>query len=141
MRAISRIDNFCVNISGKKYPGIYCIAISRSNLSDKKFSWIPQIKYIGMTNSIKGLKGRLDQFNHTILGKLPLHGGADRFRFEYENYETLTKKLFVSVCYFECDVKSNLPKDLRIMGEVCKFEFDNVPDGSDSVFPCYFLSF
>ena len=86
------------NIYGGKYPGIYCIAISRSNLNDKKFSWIPQIKYIGMTNSIKGLKGRLDQFNYTIIGKPPLHGGADRFRFEYQNYETLTKQLFVSVC-------------------------------------------
>ena len=112
------------NISGKNYPGIYCIAISKSNLSEKEFSWIPEIKYIGMTNSIKGLKGRLYQFDHTIFGKSPSHGGADRFRFEYENYEKLTKQLFVSVCSFECDVKSNLPKDLKIMGSVCKFEFD-----------------
>ncbi|MDG2343391.1 MAG: hypothetical protein P8L23_02320 [Flavobacteriales bacterium] len=80
------------NFSGKSFPGIYCIAISRTNLCEEKFSWIPEIKYIGMTNSIKGLKGRLDQFDLTIIGKSPSHGGADRFRFEYEDYENLTKQ-------------------------------------------------
>ena len=112
------------DIADKKYPGIYCIAISRSNLTGQEFSWIQQIKYVGMTNSTKGIAGRLYQFDQTILGKHPLHGGADRFKFKYTNYENLTKQLFVSVCSFKCDVKSKLPADLKIMGEVAKFEYD-----------------
>ena len=37
-------------------------------------------------------------------------------------------KLYVSVCSFECDVKSNAPKDIRIMGEMAKFEYDYFAD-------------
>lgn len=33
-------------------------------------------------------------------------------------------KLYVSIKYFECDVKSNLPNDLLIMGDVAKHEFE-----------------
>ena len=36
----------------------------------------------------------------------------------------MTQNLYVSVRYFKCDVKSNKPEDLRIMGEVAKFEYD-----------------
>ncbi|RZT95924.1 hypothetical protein EV201_0552 [Ancylomarina subtilis] len=111
------------SISGIKYPGIYCIAISETVLSEQDFEWIPKITYVGMTNSKAGLKGRLKQFDNTIIGKNG-HGGADRFRFQYENYQELVDKLYVSVCSFECDVKSNAPNDLRIMGEVAKFEYD-----------------
>ena len=105
------------------FPGIYIIAISEKNLEDNDFNWIPQINYVGMTNSVAGLKGRLKQFDNTIGGRNG-HGGADRFRFEYQNYDELVKNLYVSVRYFECDVKSNKPKDLRVMGEVAKFEYD-----------------
>ena len=44
-----------------------------------------------MINSTKGIGGRLHQFDQTILGKPPLHGGTDKFRFKYPNYENLTK--------------------------------------------------
>jgi hypothetical protein len=104
-------------------PGVYCIAISKIDLTNKKFEWISEIKYIGMTNSILGLKGRLKQFDNTIIGKTG-HGGADRFRYKHQNYKDLVKKLFLSTCSFQCDVKSNMPEDLRIMGEVAKFEYD-----------------
>ena len=40
------------------------------------------------------------------------------------NYKELVDKLFVAVAPFECDVKSNQPDDLRVMGEVAKFEYD-----------------
>ncbi len=110
-------------LSGIKYPGIYCIAISEKDLSGNNFEWIDEINYIGMTNAKSGLKGRLKQFDNTIQGKTG-HGGADRFRYDYRNYEDLKCKLFVSVKYFECDVKSNLPQDLLIMGEVAKHEFE-----------------
>ncbi len=74
-----------------------------------------------MTNSVAGLKGRLKQFDNTIVGQTG-HGGADRFRYEYQNYAELTEKLYVSVVPFICDVKTNNPKDLKVMGEVSKFE-------------------
>lgn len=66
---------------------------------------------------------RFKQFDNTIIRKTG-HGGADRFRYKYEDYQDLVYRLFISVCSVECNVKSNSPKDLRIMGEVAKFEYD-----------------
>ena len=110
-------------LNGIKYPGIYCIAISETDLSEQRFEWISKITYVGMTNSKAGLKGRLKQFDNTIFGKTG-HGGANRFRFKYEDYQDLVDNLYVSVCSFECDLKSNTPNDLRIMGEVANSEYD-----------------
>ena len=45
-------------------------------------------------------------------------------RFKHWNYEDLCGKLCVSVAPFKCAVKSNHPGDLRVMGEVVKFEYD-----------------
>ena len=109
-------------LPGLKYPGVYCLAISDQDLSNKTFDWIVEIKYIGMTNSIAGLVGRLQQFDNTIKGKSG-HGGADRFRNDYHDYQELIQKLFVSVCFFKCDVKSVNPYDLIMMGEVAKYEY------------------
>lgn len=111
------------SLKGIKYPGVYCIAISETDLSKQDFDWVSIITYIGMTNSQAGLKGRLNQFDNTIKGKTG-HGGADRFRFKYDNYQDIVDKIYVSVCSIECDVKSNTPQDLRIMGKVAKFEYD-----------------
>ncbi len=111
------------NLIDIRFPGIYCIAISDIDLSGQNFKWISEINYVGMSNAQNGLKGRLKQFDNTINGKTG-HGGADRFRYKYEKYQDLIGKLFVSVCPFNCDVKSNSPKDLRIMGEVAKFEYE-----------------
>jgi hypothetical protein len=109
-------------IYGRKFPGIYCIAISDTNISGQKFNWIREIKYIGMTNSKGGLQARLKQFDNTINWKEG-HGGACRFRYKYPDYQSLIKKLFVSICYRECDVTSIYPNDLNIMGEVAKLEY------------------
>ena len=111
------------NLSGLKFPGVYFIAISDNDLSDRAFDFIQEIKYVGMTNAISGLKGRLNQFNRTIIGKSG-HGGADRFRYKHSNYNELVQHLYVSVHPFECDVTTNSPDDLRIMGEVAKFEYE-----------------
>jgi hypothetical protein len=110
------------NLDGMSFPGIYCIAISESDLTGQSFKWINEIKYIGMSNSQGGLKSRLRQFDNTIKGKKG-HGGADRFRYKHEEYSVLIKNLFVSVQVFECDVKSNKPENLIIMGDVLKHEF------------------
>jgi len=107
---------------GLKSPGVYILAISTKNLSGRDFKWIPDVKYIGMTNSQAGLKGRLKQFDNTICGKKG-HGGADRFRYKHKKYGPLTKKLYVCICAIECDVKSNSPKDIKTMGEVAKLEY------------------
>jgi hypothetical protein len=108
---------------GIEFPGIYCIAISEYDISDHAFDWDENINYIGMTNSTSGLKGRLKQFDNTLKGKTG-HGGADRFRYDYQNYDHLISKLFVSVKYFICDVRTNLPADLLVMGDVAKHEFE-----------------
>ena len=110
------------SIKGIKFPGVYMIAISKLNISGQQFELIPEICYIGMTNSKAGLRGRLKQFDNTIKGNRG-HGGADRFRNKYANYQDLVEMLYVSVAVFECDVNTNAPEDLKIMGEVAYFEY------------------
>lgn len=110
------------DLQGISYPGVYAIRISSKNISGRNFSWHREIVYVGMTNGVSGLKGRLKAFDNTINGKKG-HGGADRFRYKHQNYKTLVKKLFVSVAPFKGDVTSNLPKDLLLMGDVAKFEY------------------
>ncbi len=105
-----------------QHPGVYAIAHSDESLANNTFSWMEQIIYIGMTNSISGLKGRLTQFDNTIIGKTG-HGGADRVLYKHRDYNKLTEKLYVSVRPFACNVKSHSPSDLRIMGDVVKFEY------------------
>lgn len=110
-------------LPGIKFPGIYVCAVSKENIENDKFAWISEIAYIGMTNSKLGLKGRLKQFDNTIVGKTG-HGGADRFRYKYQDYTKLINSLYVSVSCFECKVSSERPLDLRVMGDVAKFEYD-----------------
>ncbi|MFH2064628.1 MAG: hypothetical protein ABIK15_05470 [Pseudomonadota bacterium] len=105
------------------FPGVYALAISKKDLSDRSFSWIPEIVYIGMTNSKGGLTSRLRQFDNTIRGKVG-HGGAHRFHFKHPEYEKLTKSLYVAVSIFPCDVTSESPIDLRVMGDVAKYEYE-----------------
>lgn len=110
------------NLKNIDFPGVYIIALCDTNIEGDNFSWREDIIYIGMTNSKKGLKGRLKQFENTINGKSG-HGGAQRVIFKFRNIDNLKMKLYVSVCHFECDVNSNKPKDLLIMGDVAKFEY------------------
>ncbi|MGE4488405.1 MAG: hypothetical protein AB7E95_02545 [Kiritimatiellales bacterium] len=109
-------------LPGMHYPGIYVIAISLTNISSEQFSMIPEIAYFGMTNSKGGLQSRLKAFDNTLKGKNG-HGGAHRFRFKYPDYSSLTSSLYVAICPFSCDVNSHQPNDLKIMGEVAKFEY------------------
>jgi len=55
-------------LKGLTFPGVYVLAITDHNIEGKKFSWLEEIVYVGMTNSQKGLKGRLYQFDRTIKG-------------------------------------------------------------------------
>ncbi len=81
---------------GVEYPGVYALAYSTRNIAGKPFSWRKDIIYVGMTNSVSGLRGRLKQFDNTIVGKTG-HGGADRVRYKYRNYGNLVRRLYVSV--------------------------------------------
>jgi hypothetical protein len=104
-------------------PGIYVIARAEEPLHHARFTWSELIIYIGMTNGLSGLKGRLTQFDNTISNRRLSHGGGDRVRLRFPNYPRLSRSLFVSVATFPCDPASNQPKDLRTMGEVARFEF------------------
>jgi len=111
------------DLPGLSYPGVYCLAISSTDISGRPFKWTPEIKYFGMTNAKGGVKSRLCQFDNTIKGG-DGHGGGHRFRFKYPNYRKLMDKLYVSVCLFECDVQSEEPSALRIMGGTAKYEYE-----------------
>lgn len=57
-----------------------------------------------------------------MAGKLA-HGGADRVRFKHRDYAAFSKRTYVAVAPFECNPASNLSEDLRIMGDVARFEY------------------
>ncbi|GGK53635.1 MULTISPECIES: hypothetical protein [Flavobacteriaceae] len=110
------------NLNGINYPGIYCIAVSDKLLTE--FNFIPELEYVGMTNSKGGLKSRLNQFDTTIKKKRTNHGGADRFLYKYQNYDAIKDSIYVAIQSFKCNTKNPLPQDLRIMGEITKCEYD-----------------
>jgi hypothetical protein len=107
---------------GIKQPGVYVIALPAKLLANRRFSWSRDIVYVGMTNSLAGLAGRLQQFDRTMAGTLR-HGGADRMRFKHRSYTRFSQRAYVAVAPFPCTPGSSLPRDLRVMGEVAKFEF------------------
>jgi hypothetical protein len=105
------------------YPGVYAIARTRQDIATHAFALREEIIYFGMTNASYGLKGRLQQFDNTISGARLAHGGADRVRHAYPCYSRLAPRLFVSIAPFVCDPTSELPRDLRKMGDVARFEY------------------
>ena len=115
---------FDLRDKAEKRPGIYAIALSKKDISDTPFDYVEEVVYIGMTNSKTGLSGRLNAFNNTLRDKSgPGHGGAERFRKDFEDGEALAKKLYVAVCPFKCDVTSIARKDLEAMGSVARAEY------------------
>lgn len=104
-------------------PGVYAIALSHKDISGTAFSWRREVIYIGMTNAKGGLKSRLQQFDNTIKGGEG-HGGAQRVRHKYPDYRRLVPRLYVSISPRQCNVLSNKPSDLRIMGKTAKDEYE-----------------
>lgn len=104
-----------------KFPGVYCIAISESDLSGQDFNLIKEIVYFGMTNH-QSLKNRLNQFNLTISQTRWAHGGADRCLNEHRDYEKLLPNLYYSVYPFESKIDIYDPKYIRTMGDILKCE-------------------
>lgn len=104
-------------------PGIYALRISNTNIEGQRFDWVKDIVYFGMTISVAGLKGRLNQFNNSLRDKKGGgHGGAERFRFKYKDGEKLAKILYVAVCPFKL-YKRNTYEYLLEHGEVVKAEY------------------
>lgn len=106
-----------------KRPGVYVLALSSVALEGIPFSWLSDIIYVGMTNSVAGLAGRLQQFEDTVRDRRLNHGGADRVRGKYR-FSDLANKLYVAVACVRCDATTNAPADLRGMGRVVKLEYD-----------------
>ena len=108
-----------------EFPGVYAIAYSEKDISNQAYDLIKDIVYFGMTNAKAGLKGRLQQFENTINLKHSQHGGAERFNYNLSSKEDnlWQKKLYVSIMVFNCNVNSNHPNDLLIMGDVTKQEY------------------
>jgi hypothetical protein len=104
------------------YPGVYVIATPKRPLGSRRFDWTPDIVYVGMTNAVGGLASRLQQFANTLDGKRG-HGGADRVRLRYRRHTEFARHAFVAVAAFRCDPRSAQPRDLRVMGNVARFEF------------------
>lgn len=110
-------------LGGLQYPGVYALAKTLKPIGGTRFTYIKEIVYFGMTNSKGGLRSRLKQFDNVMLGKRG-HGGADRFLFKFPNVRRLRKQLYVAISVTECDVSSNSPKDLLLMGNVAKQEYE-----------------
>jgi len=108
-----------------KHPGIYALRISEyPSLEGQEFEWHKDIVYIGMTNSVAGLKGRLTQFNNTLRDKSGGgHGGADRFKNDEKDGDALANKLYVSVCKFPNPYPRDSVQNLRERGRVAMAEY------------------
>jgi hypothetical protein len=120
-------DNFN-KIEDGKYPGVYLIAWTEQNLSGQEIK-LEDIFYVGMSNARKGLSSRLKQFIDGV-EKNDGHSAGMRFFKQYSNnipfsQMQLDKQFYIVTSTFECDVnkKTRTPKDLRIMGEICKLEY------------------
>jgi hypothetical protein len=84
---------------------------------------VKEIIYVGMTNGVSGLAGRLKQFDATIKAGPPRHGGADRMKRRHPDYRKLTPSLYLALAPFDCNPRTNRHRDLQMMGEVAKFDY------------------
>lgn len=105
--------------------GIYFIAFSDKDLEGKPFSMIKEIIYIGMSISMKGVKGRLKQFESAMRGANGRHGGAERVRFKHKDPEAFFKNAYLSVMLFPVSESRKTPKDWKQKGECVKHEYES----------------
>lgn len=116
-------------LDNSQYPGVYILAYSDKDL-EKKPIRIEDIYYVGMSNSLGGVKQRLNQFFSGI-EKGYGHSAGNRFlkeinkRVPYSKSKN-NKRFFVSSLSLPCLVnkKNRSYKDLIKMGEVARFEYE-----------------
>jgi hypothetical protein len=107
-----------------KEPGIYYVAYTENNIAGNSFSFIPEIIYIGMTISKKGVHGRLAQFRHAIVNKGDgVHGGAERVRFRHKDSELFLANVYIAICSFPLTPSKDTADDWRQKGECVKHEY------------------
>ena len=122
------------SILNADHPGIYFLALTDQDFSDQEFSMRKEIIYIGMTISVKGVLGRLYQFERAILGFKDIHGGGDRVRYwllnksDIPNEQSFLDSLYVSAKIFPVSNTKNTPDDWRQKGEVAKHEYTSFAD-------------
>lgn len=121
-------ESRAAKLSNLHHPGIYALIISEANIEDEPFELIKEICYFGMTNSIAGLKGRLNQFNNSLRDlNGGGHGGAERFRNDHKEpaeATILSTKLYVAVFPFECIGREATAENLRVFGSVAMTEYE-----------------
>ncbi|MBN8639114.1 MAG: hypothetical protein J0M07_27605 [Anaerolineae bacterium] len=111
------------NFDGIKYPGVYAIAITTSDLSGRLFSYDHTI-YIGMSNSPKGLEQRWNHFADGIRDGSH-HSGAKRIYKAKKclSWQEWDESVYVSAMSVPCK-PSKLDYDDRIsMGIVAFLEY------------------
>ncbi|MDT0646948.1 hypothetical protein RM545_09615 [Zunongwangia sp. F260] len=116
------------NIEDGNYPGIYLLAFTHKDLNGQIVQ-PSDIFYVGMSNARKGLTSRVKQFLNGI-EKNGSHSAGMRFYKEnskgiaFSDCNHLEKFYIVSLA-FKCDVNklTRTPKDLRIMGDICRLEY------------------
>ena len=104
------------------YPGIYFVAYSKDSLAGRTFNMTSKVAYVGMAHR-QTLKQRLQQFDDTISGKKCRHGGADRMRYEHQDYRKLQKSLYVAMLHKTYRPKNIDAATLLSMGEVLQLEY------------------
>ncbi len=117
------------NLENNQYPGVYILAYTDKNLEEKPIK-IEDVFYVGMSNSLGGVKQRLKQFISGI-NKGYGHSAGNRFFQDYSKGKSFDvanhkKTFFVASLSLSCNVNKNerTPTDLRKMGEVAKFEYE-----------------
>ena len=107
-----------------KEPGIYFIALSEIELTDKQFEYNKEIIYIGMSISKKGVLSRLSQFEKGMLGKDGTHGGAERVRFKHKNPVSFFENIYICVKSFPLKQNDEV-FNWKQKGECVKHEYES----------------
>lgn len=123
-----KLYDYC-NLENCKYPGVYLLAYTEKELEGKPID-LADIFYVGMSNSLGGIKQRLRQFISGIERGYG-HSGGNRFFKDYSENSPFSKldnkkRFYVVSISVSCNVnkKERTPEDLRKMGDVTKFEYE-----------------
>lgn len=109
--------------------GVYVLAYSEKKLLGQKVS-PGAVIYVGVTNKLDGIQGRVRQFWNSIEGR-PQHSGGNSFLSdcaEGQKYSARIsqddKRLYISYVTFDCERRKNFRTgdDLRTMGMVLGLE-------------------
>ncbi|WP_445157280.1 hypothetical protein [Halomonas sp. E14] len=110
------------DITDRKYPGVYVIAISDQDLSGKAVKW-RNVVYIGMTKSKGGLSQRWSQLQNSLRGRNGHSGGWAIYK-ALGNFDEWNSNLFVAAMPIKCNAADAGPNDLRRLGWIAYLEYE-----------------